>query len=92
MTIQLSAEQSQMIDRAIQAGIIREAADAVEVGIQTIRLQLNAQTSLSSKLSAEDWMEDFHAWIDSHPTDSPLLSDEAISRESIYSDRLDTQR
>jgi len=38
-------------------------------------------------MSADDWMCRFRAWAHNHPTDTPLLSDEAISRESIYGDR-----
>lgn len=35
----------------------------------------------------EEWLREFHAWVHSHPTDTPLLSDEAISRDSIYRER-----
>ena len=50
-------------------------------------------------LSAEQWMLELaeqsvkpvsiahlHAWVDSHNPDTPVLSDEAMSRESIYPD------
>ena len=40
-----------------------------------------------AELSREEWMHKFRAWPQSHRTDTPLLSDEAISRESIYQDR-----
>jgi hypothetical protein len=39
------------------------------------------------ELSPEEWIRQFREWTYSHRTDTPLLSDEAISRESIYSDR-----
>jgi hypothetical protein len=35
----------------------------------------------------EEWARRFHAWAESHDRTTPLLSDEAISRESIYPDR-----
>jgi hypothetical protein len=36
----------------------------------------------------EEWSAEFHQWIDSHKgQDIPILSDEAMSRESIYRDR-----
>ncbi|MDJ1183454.1 hypothetical protein [Roseofilum casamattae] len=36
----------------------------------------------------EEWLTEFQQWADSHRTlDSPMLSDEAISRESIYGER-----
>jgi hypothetical protein len=38
-------------------------------------------------LSAEEWMRKFRAWAHSHPADTPLLSDDTISRESIYAER-----
>ena len=39
-------------------------------------------------LNAEQWVEEFRAWVRSHAADNlPLLSDEAISREFIYGDR-----
>ena len=35
----------------------------------------------------EEWARRFHAWVESHDPDTPVLSDEAMSRESIYPDR-----
>jgi hypothetical protein len=37
--------------------------------------------------SAEEWSRAWHAWVDSHPANTPVLSDEAISRDSIYEGR-----
>jgi hypothetical protein len=34
----------------------------------------------------EEWARQFRAWADSHRPDIPVLSDEAMSRESIYPD------
>ncbi len=34
-----------------------------------------------------EWAKVFEEWADSHKHGTPLLSDEAISRESIYGDR-----
>ena len=34
----------------------------------------------------EEWARQFDAWVDSHNPDTPALSDEAMSRESIYPD------
>jgi len=33
-----------------------------------------------------EWARQFDAWADSHSPDIPVLSDEAMSRESIYPD------
>lgn len=44
------------------------------------------EKSLSSQASGEDKAAAFIAWADSFP-DTPLLSDDAISRDSMYPDR-----
>ena len=35
----------------------------------------------------EEWLQAFNAWMDSHDPTLSLLSDEAISRESMYGER-----
>jgi predicted ribonuclease YlaK len=40
------------------------------------------------KTDPEEWIRQFHAYAESHDRNTPLLSDEAISRDSIYPDRL----
>ena len=34
----------------------------------------------------KQWARRFHEWAESHDRTTPLLSDEAISRDSIYPD------
>jgi hypothetical protein len=87
MAIQLSPEQEQVVGQAIHAGLIRIPDDVVSVGVEAIRQRLEAREHASTPLSADEWLREFHAWMDSHPTDTPILSDEAISRESIYEGR-----
>jgi hypothetical protein len=41
----------------------------------------------AEEMSAEQWVQEFKTWVRSHPADLPLLSDEAIGRESIYGER-----
>ena len=36
----------------------------------------------------KEWARRFHEWAESHDRTTPLLSDEAISRGSIYPDRI----
>jgi hypothetical protein len=36
----------------------------------------------------QEWARRFHDWAESHDRTTPLLSDEATSRESIYPDRI----
>ena len=38
-------------------------------------------------LDADDWFQELTAWIESHASDAPLLSDEAVERDSIYGAR-----
>jgi hypothetical protein len=35
-----------------------------------------------------EWMRQFREWAEGHDRTTPLLSDEAVSRESIYPDRI----
>jgi hypothetical protein len=86
MVIALNPEQERVVGQAIEAGLIEKPEDAVELGVGTIRRRLE-RAPHSSTLSKEERKKAFRAWIDSHRTDTPLLSDEAISRESIYADR-----
>ncbi len=36
------------------------------------------------KTNPQEWAKQFRAWADSHPPSIPVLSDEAMNRESIY--------
>lgn len=87
MTIQLKPEQEQLIGRAIQAGLISGADEVVDVGVETIRQRLEARQASGTTLDAKEWSRQLDAWVHSHPTTTPLLSDEAISRDSIYGSR-----
>ena len=47
-----------------------------------------ADASLYQTLTHEEWSAEFHSWLDSHKgEDIPVLSYEAMSRESMYPDR-----
>jgi hypothetical protein len=39
------------------------------------------------RLSSEEWEHEFEQWADSFPA-APLIPDEALTRESLYPDRL----
>jgi hypothetical protein len=39
------------------------------------------------RATAEEWKCEFEAWSQSHGRTTPLLSDEALRRESLYEDR-----
>ena len=87
MTVDLSPEQARVVGQAIQAGVIRAADDVVSVGLETIKQRLEAQVASQAAPDAGEWLREFEAWAEGHSTDTPLLSDEAISRDSIYGTR-----
>ena len=87
MVIALNPEQEQVVGKAIEAGLIETAEDAVELGVGTIRQKLETKTLRANQLSHEEWSKKLRAFVDRERPEAPLLSDEAISRESIYGDR-----
>ena len=87
MPIQLNPEQEQIVEQAIRAGIVPAAEDAVELGMATIRQKLETRQVTSSIPDADSWSRQLDQWIKSHSSAAPLLSDEAISRDSIYGTR-----
>ncbi|MBI3207419.1 MAG: hypothetical protein HYZ37_00780 [Candidatus Solibacter usitatus] len=63
----------------------------LEVWLQKIAMErarpAGQMRSLQDDVTPEEWIRQFHEWAGSHDRTTPLLSDEAISRESIYPDR-----
>ena len=84
MILELSPEQEQLIDQAIQAGLIHAANDVLDAGVETIRRRLAEQQTSHKTMAARQWSQEFHVWVRSHSTATPLLSDDAISRDSLY--------
>ena len=84
MTIHLNPEQERVIGQAIDAGVIREPGDIVNLGLQAIQRMLDVRQSSAGQVDPGQWTAEFSAWVHSHPTSTPLLSDEAVSRDSIY--------
>ena len=87
MTIHLNSEKERVIGQAIQAGVIRDADDVVDAGLEAIRQRLEAQLASTAAMDAEQWSQELHAWVHGHSASTPLLSDEAVSRESNYGTR-----
>jgi hypothetical protein len=89
MTIQLKPEQEQVVGQAIQAGLIANADDIFDMGIDAIRQRLKSSRNEvnTPALSAAEWEREFDTWIESFPDTAPV-PDEALSRESLYPDRL----
>jgi hypothetical protein len=89
MTIQLKPEQEEVVGQAIRAGLIANADDIIDVGVDVIRQRLKSRQIESDTLalSAGEWEHEFDTWIESFP-DTAAIPDEALSRENLYPDRL----
>ena len=78
--VPLTAEEQAML-------LARANAQGVSVDVLLRRAVLQMITAAPDmgpqELSAEQWEKEFDEWLDTLP-DMPTLSDEAISRESIY--------
>ena len=84
MTLQLDLEPE------VQAGLLAQAQAAGLTPEQSLDriLQAVAQNSMPVLAqNTEEWARSFLTWVQSHPTDAPLLSEEALSREFIYRER-----
>ena len=72
---------------------LKAQAQARGMSLEEWLLDLTKQTrpaaarSLQDELTPQEWVRQFNAWVEGHDRTTPLLSDEAISRESIYPDR-----
>jgi hypothetical protein len=81
VTLQLSPEQ----EAALQS-----QAQSRGVSIQELLQEVAEQIAPSSTIAhlqienPAEWARQFHEWAESHDRTTPLLSDEAISREEIY--------
>ncbi len=65
--------------------LVREALDGILAGAPA---PPGLPRSLQDEWTPEEWVRQFDAWVDSHDRTTPLLSNEAISREGIYPDRV----
>ena len=70
----------------VQAGLAAEA-EARGLSLEAYIEQVIHDHAVNAPvLSPEAWESEFEAWVNSFP-DVPILSDEAISRDSMYPDR-----
>ena len=86
VTIELSPEKE---------AALKAQAEARGLTIQQWLLQLadlqaaeSASIAHLQKTDPKEWGRRFQAWAESHDPNLPVLSDEAMSRESIYPDRI----
>ena len=69
---------------------IIQSLTAEEKDLLTRKMNLNNKIQehpFYEVASPEERAKTFQEWANSHRLDTPILSDEAISRESIYGDR-----
>ena len=84
------------IAKVQDTGLLELPGEASELGLKPgDRVKITVQTSMnhrtrnetSVRRTPEERAKAYRTWADNHSTDTPLLSDEAISRESLYGDR-----
>jgi hypothetical protein len=83
----LGLDTSDQIDEFLKAHKIRthHALAEFDGGQENIEL---ASIAHLQKTDPQEWARQFDAWVDGHDPNTPVLSDEAMSRESIYPDRI----
>lgn len=84
MQVELTAEQETQLSRLAK----RSGKDAAELVKETVlrMIEEDKVTSAATETGANESAARFSAWVDNFPQ-APLLSDEAISRETLYPDR-----
>ena len=84
LTLELSPEREAALKAQAQARGMTVEEWLLELARQARPV---AVRSLQDELTAEEWVRQFNAWVEGHDRTVAPLSDEAISRESIYPDR-----
>jgi hypothetical protein len=85
LTLELPPEKEAAFKAKAQACGLTVEQWMLEVAAQHVPA---ASIAHLQKTNPAEWARHFDAWIDSHRRDIPVLSDEAMSRESIYPDRI----
>jgi hypothetical protein len=85
LTLELSPEREAALKAQAQA-----RGMSIEQWLLNLAEQLAPSTSIAhlQRTNPKEWARQFHEWAESHDRTTPPLSDEAISRESIYPDRM----
>jgi hypothetical protein len=83
VTLNLTPEKEAAFEaqaRACGLSVEQWMLELVEQSVQP------ASVAHLQRSNPEEWARQFRAWTDSHDPKIPVLSDEAMSRESIYPD------
>lgn len=90
VTLHLKPEVEARLVRQAQAqGMTIE--QLLEQMIERSAASNESETPANQSSTMEEWREAFYDWVNHHDATKPPLSDEAISRESIYREREDRQ-
>jgi hypothetical protein len=81
MTIELKPDQERILQDALRQGRFQSLEQALDEALHAIVV------TGASALSPVERAAAYRAWAESHPRTTPALSDDAISRETIYSNR-----
>ena len=83
VTLNLSPEKEAAFKAQAQVRGLSLEQWLLEVADQSVQIPSIAHLQ---KTDPQEWARYFDAWVDSHDPNTPVLSDEVMSRESIYPD------
>ena len=83
ITLNVPPEKEAAYRAQAQARGLSVAQWMLEVADQSVQ---PASIAHLQKTDPQEWARHFDAWVDSHDPNTPVLSDAAMSRESIYPD------
>jgi len=87
LMIELSPEKEAALKVQAEARGLTIEQWLLQLAEQQVQPALESIAHLQ-KTNPKEWMRQFRAWAGSHDRTTPPLSDEAISRDSIYPDRI----
>jgi hypothetical protein len=85
VTIELSDEKAAAVKAQAEAQGLTVERWLEQIADQHVR---PASSAHLQKADPKEWARQVDAWVDSHDPNTPVLSDEAMSRGSIYPDRI----
>jgi hypothetical protein len=86
LMIEIGPEQEAfLLQEAARQGV--DASEYVRRLIERAAASTNQEARIVATSTPPERARAFRQWAESHRTDGPLLSDQAISRESIYGER-----
>lgn len=76
-------EQERILQKALRQGRFQSVEHALNEALHSLETSATVKPGLSPAERAAA----FRSWAASHPRRTPVLSDQAISRDTMYSDR-----